>query len=907
MLANIIPGTEKSSTVTVHIRSEITGLGIGDATSLQELVLSNIETLVGVVNLSSCINLKELYADGTGITSIVLSEGGPLNTIYLPQTLRNLTLIDKKDLEELSLESSESLVTIDVEGCPEDITIDILDMITDMEDFGALESVTLEFDSSAAPMAVTTEQIDTIVALINSEDITSAFSGHIELESGSISMSTMYLLGLNGITYHGATTHVQYELSANPSTIIEGGSSELTIVSEDDIPIQSLVLSIGSITVISGTITEEEVEALCSIEGNILHVADSEMQERWEATIVLNHYLSFDPSATHQYSVEANGTVHATNFNVSGDTDVTIVNSQPVTKNYAIAWLPVGCDTPSALPQVTCDSPNVSISNIHTNGFSVTYNGSASYDTEITVVAVGVTKTVQVEITHKIIPTITIVGPDHFTALNGIGSQSYQFGFNPFDYDVEVSLVSVVSSNNVFLISNTSLGGFTASVNGIDENESTNITATFSVDGDTVSITKNIIAEYADQGSHFGLYNSGDSAKDIKVHWGSESQTTFFYAVVSDWTPEQEDTYDYSSLQYSQLTKVSDSDVLVTSLSPGSMVFCRIGENASMPDSGPGSDTSYFKFVITSGNIQAYGHFSKFFHDGYLGSKTTGWGSCAHLFDGCIGLTAFHCSMNVNIYSTGYWYSGMFNNCSALTVGPSKLPAKTLATYCYDNMFNGCSHLTVAPELSATTLADHCCNRMFRGCNALNVAPELPATTLADYCYQYMFASCTGLTATPELPATTLADYCYYHMFDECHSITSISGLPATTLAPRCYEGMFRNNFALINAPEVLPATTMAQRCYANMFDRCTSLVIAPILPATTLVSECYTGMFQHCESLSWLKMMAITGVPNHTQIWVYEVKRSGTFVKNRNATWNESGIMGHGSPYQWTIQYADE
>ena len=836
------------------IRSEITGLGIGDATSLQELVLSNIETLVGVVNLSSCVNLKELYADGTGITSIVLSEGGPLNTIYLPQTLRNLTLIDKKDLEELSLESSESLVTIDVEGCPEDITIDILDMITDMEDFGALESVTLEFGSSAAPMAVTTEQIDTIVALINSEDITSAFSGHIELESGSISMLTMYLLGLNGITYHGATTHVQYELSANPSTIIEGGSSELTIVSEDDIPIQSLVLSIGSITVISGTITEEEVEALCSIEGNILHVANSEMEERWKATIVLNHYLSFDPSATHQYSVEAKGTVHANNFNVSGDTDITIVNSQPVTKNYAIAWLPVGCDTPSALPQVTCDSPNVSIFNIHANGFSVTYNGSVSYDTEITVVAVGVTKTVQVEVTHKKVPNISIVGPDYFAAPDGTGSQSYQFGYNPSDYDVEVSLVSVEASNEIFEISNTSLAGFGISVAGINVNQSTTITATFSVDGNTVTLTKNITARYEDSRPHFGLYNAGDSASDISVWWGGSNNTTFFYAVASDWTPEQVDTYDYSSLQYSQLTRVATSNVLVASLAAGSVVFCRIGQNYTWHKDSATADPlleDIFQFVIPSGDIQAYGNFARFFKDGYLGSKTVdSYYGCCCLFQSCTGLTAFHAAMDVEIHSQANWYSYMFNECSSLTTAP-ELPATTLAEYCYASMFNECTSLTTAPELPATTLAEHCYWAMFRQ---------------------------TALTTAPELPATTLAEYCYYGMFNECSSLTT--------------------------APE-LPATTLAEHCYASMFSGCTSLVTGPAILATVQADKCFYCMFQGCTNLKWVKMMLISMSNYPTEGWMVGVGTGGVFVKNRQATWTDTGR--NGVPYGWTVQYADE
>jgi hypothetical protein len=137
-----------------------------------------------------------------------------------------------------------------------------------------------------------------------------------------------------------------------------------------------------------------------------------------------------------------------------------------------------------------------------------------------------------------------------------------------------------------------------------------------------------------------------------------------------------------------------------------------------------------------------------------------------------------------------------------------------------------------------------------------------------------MFDGCTSLVNAPELPATTLADRCYYYMFYDCTS--------------------------LVNAPK-LPATTLADRCYYYMFYGCTGLTQAPELPATTLVSNCYAYMFYGCSKLNYIKaMFTTTPSATYTSSWVDGVASTGTFVKNKNATWNVTGV--HGIPSGWSV-----
>lgn len=273
-------------------------------------------------------------------------------------------------------------------------------------------------------------------------------------------------------------------------------------------------------------------------------------------------------------------------------------------------------------------------------------------------------------------------------------------------------------------------------------------------------------------------------------------------------------------------------------------------------------DKVFFKGNITGGQaINDYAHFT-------MTGKVAASGSIMSLQAG-----------NPNDKSLNYNYEFyfLFNNCKSLTNAP-ELPATTLAEYCYYSMFNGCNSIKTAPELPATTLANGCYNGMFNFCTSLTTAPALPATTLAEHCYEYMFQNCRNLVTAPELPATTLAYECYSNMFNSCTSLTTV--------------------------PTVLPATTLANSCYFNMFKGCRKLVTAPELPATTLANNCYQQMFSGCSKLNYIKaLFTTTPSSKYTYYWVQDVASTGTFVKNKDATWNVTGLDG--IPEGWAVETA--
>jgi hypothetical protein len=171
-----------------------------------------------------------------------------------------------------------------------------------------------------------------------------------------------------------------------------------------------------------------------------------------------------------------------------------------------------------------------------------------------------------------------------------------------------------------------------------------------------------------------------------------------------------------------------------------------------------------------------------------------------------------------------------------------------------------------------------------------------------DGAFYALFKKCANIVNVSEnfLPATTLAGRCYYSMFRDCTSLTQAPELPATTLASSCYEYMFTNCASLTQAPS-LPATALAYYCYGFMFSKCTSLTQAPALPATTLGYGCYYQMFYGCNKLNYIKaMFTTTPSSTYTSNWVEGVASTGTFIKNKNAIWNVTGV--HGIPSGWTV-----
>ena len=82
----------KLGSMTQPITISISSLTISNCVSLQKLILSNISTLSGTLNLAACSHLKEVYAGGTSLAQLILPKGGGLEVIEYPATNQYLLL-----------------------------------------------------------------------------------------------------------------------------------------------------------------------------------------------------------------------------------------------------------------------------------------------------------------------------------------------------------------------------------------------------------------------------------------------------------------------------------------------------------------------------------------------------------------------------------------------------------------------------------------------------------------------------------------------------------------------------------------------------------------------------------------------------------------------------------------------
>ena len=92
-------------------------ISLGNNKLLEYLDIKNTVNLSEVVDLSQCINLLELYAQGSGTTGVIFANGGKIQKFYIP-AITSLTMKNLNYIEDFSIASFENLQTLIVEHTP---------------------------------------------------------------------------------------------------------------------------------------------------------------------------------------------------------------------------------------------------------------------------------------------------------------------------------------------------------------------------------------------------------------------------------------------------------------------------------------------------------------------------------------------------------------------------------------------------------------------------------------------------------------------------------------------------------------------------------------------------------------------------------------------------------------------
>lgn len=100
-----------------YVNNFLTHFVIGNNTLLELLDIRNTPKLAESVNVSSCNNLEEFYAEGSGITGVVFANGGKLRIAHIPAVI-SLSIKNLSYLEEFNIDGYDNLRTLIIENTP---------------------------------------------------------------------------------------------------------------------------------------------------------------------------------------------------------------------------------------------------------------------------------------------------------------------------------------------------------------------------------------------------------------------------------------------------------------------------------------------------------------------------------------------------------------------------------------------------------------------------------------------------------------------------------------------------------------------------------------------------------------------------------------------------------------------
>ncbi len=116
---------------TSYTNGNLTTLTLGNNVLLKTIDVRNCPNLVQAVDISGCVNVEEIYFDGTKITGLNLPNGGILKKLHLPDTVTNLTIRNQPSITEFVMPSYDNITTLRLENVSN--SIDSLDIIETIE------------------------------------------------------------------------------------------------------------------------------------------------------------------------------------------------------------------------------------------------------------------------------------------------------------------------------------------------------------------------------------------------------------------------------------------------------------------------------------------------------------------------------------------------------------------------------------------------------------------------------------------------------------------------------------------------------------------------------------------------------------------------------------------------------
>lgn len=190
-------------------------LEVGANKLLKKVDIRNCPKLVAPLALAQCPNIQEIYATGSGITSVELPSSGYLKKAYLPGTLTNLTVTNQQFIEEFVLEGYDELTTLRIENT---VNIPVEDIMLNAPKLNRIRLLDVEWTAeSEEALAQTIEK----------------FKSCLGLDASGNNVDKAIVTGR--VKVPSISTELYNDIYENfPDLIVDDGSNEIYILSYKD-------------------------------------------------------------------------------------------------------------------------------------------------------------------------------------------------------------------------------------------------------------------------------------------------------------------------------------------------------------------------------------------------------------------------------------------------------------------------------------------------------------------------------------------------------------------------------------------------------------------------------------------------------------------------------------------------
>ena len=122
-LTELILGSEANG----YANSQLAAIpDIRNLVMLQKINVGNCTALSGALDLSNCDLIEEVYAKGSGISSVTLPNGGYLTKMHLPATITALNILNHTSMSEFTMTGYNNINRLHVENTPNIPTAEIV-------------------------------------------------------------------------------------------------------------------------------------------------------------------------------------------------------------------------------------------------------------------------------------------------------------------------------------------------------------------------------------------------------------------------------------------------------------------------------------------------------------------------------------------------------------------------------------------------------------------------------------------------------------------------------------------------------------------------------------------------------------------------------------------------------------